>query len=1285
MKSATLFFRRFFNRKRETPPMSEDASDIIEDEENLSKDGDGSGSGSIHQNEADSRSKFRIAPDPMMSDEVVTPDPTELKRDVPSGYSEKNTSATRAEETMAGGVSTLALAASKSDGTAFAKTEKRTSIPHKRRNAREISRVSILQLFSRSQVEEKELMQSRTIRPLEGKSLYYFSSDSEVRNYIADFVRQPAFDNSILVLIMISSVLLVLDNPLNDPNSDLAEALGIIEIIVTCIFATECLLKIISYGFLFNGKESYLQDGWNILDFFIVVVSIISLFMSGDGGDDLKTLKVLRILRVLRPLRVISRNEGLKLAVNSLIRAIPQIANVLIICLLFFLLFGIFGVNFFKGTFFHCDMTNVPHRFQKVIETSYDCMNYGGDWVNREENFDNSLSAMLTLFIMCTTEGWVDIMWSGVDSKGINYEPVKDHRRVWIIFFIVFIIVGSFFILNLFVGVVIDTFHSEKEKLGGYAFLTEDQMEWVQIKTKLLNAKPIYKIPTPEHPLRQRCKTVADNRKFEGFIMLCIILNTLALAMKWYRLDVGDELEIINFVFAGIFTLEAIIKIAAYGKYYFRDGWNLFDFSIVIGTLIGVVLTVSVGLDVGTTTSLIRAFRIGRILRLIRSAKSLRMIFNTFILTLPALANIGGLLILLLYIYAVLGINLFAKVKLQDNLNSQANFQSFGSAFMILVRASTGEGWNLLMWDCGRPNEVNFSCKSSQTYDQIEANDGVPEECGNAAAAYLYFVSFTLIITFIFLNLFIAVILQGFGDASASENCKLTDEEYDHFREAWMHYDNKATCFIDKNDLPSLLDDLGPPLGWDRTVLVEKVKQEKFIASLDLPIHGTKLHFWEVASSIAKRLFLETSDEQLSKFAGQREFHDEFSRRIEDFSSPVMKKLERKKWKSYPSLRQSKPEFSSAQIYAVNMIQRRFRARKARRAARDDVNSTIGSKTIEVNGIYLDGNSLPSTARSKATIGSPSNFITTDDKNNQYDVSIERKISEYPEDENENMSEKTISVMGSRRQLRPIVSAKSTRRRDQLSNSILHSDVHSEGERTSRFENHDRSSHELNVHSREGTAQNSPLISPSASFLDRELFKSNYSTPKTVSANLTPRNAKAPNVNKGWSTKQWSSGDKTPKYQTSNMTHRVRNNIQSHINTLRLQDNNSNRRAERRKSTKLHLEAVEKMILGEEQDVKVVGGSDEKVGIDVPGKLVVNTQLYGLLGADASAGELKTRSASQDTLYSLHRAQDQDEKDELSSLNLTEEEDAEVEAYLNPNIRTGRLSPISTVRSDDAH
>ena len=146
--------------------------------------------------------------------------------------------------------------------------------------------------------------------------------------------------------------------------------------------------------------------------------------------------------------------------------------------------------------------------------------------------------------------------------------------------------------------------------------------------------------------------------------MSCIVLNTIVMAMTFFGMDLEYEtaLEMINYAFAIIFTVEAVIKLAGLQWNYFDDNWNRFDFAIVCGTNIGIVLLFAVNVGLGSVTTLVRTFRVGRILRLIQGAKSLRRLFNTLILTLPGLSNISCLLFLLLFIFTVMGTSLFATV-----------------------------------------------------------------------------------------------------------------------------------------------------------------------------------------------------------------------------------------------------------------------------------------------------------------------------------------------------------------------------------------------------------------------------------------------------------------------------------------------------------------------------------------------------------------------------------------------------------------------------------------------
>lgn len=173
--------------------------------------------------------------------------------------------------------------------------------------------------------------------------------------------------------------------------------------------------------------------------------------------------------------------------------------------LLFFLIFGIIGISYFKGKFYYCQYDFLGFEYLELLNYKWDCLNIGGNWLNKPYSFDNIFQAMKTLFQMATTSGWSDIMFTSINTTDIDSLPVHDNNLYWFLFFILFIIVGSFFLLNLFVGVVISTFNREKDKIGGNNLLTERQKSWLDTKLIAIRAKPKKLLKKPKDPLRKLC------------------------------------------------------------------------------------------------------------------------------------------------------------------------------------------------------------------------------------------------------------------------------------------------------------------------------------------------------------------------------------------------------------------------------------------------------------------------------------------------------------------------------------------------------------------------------------------------------------------------------------------------------------------------------------------------------------------------------------------------------------------------------------------------------------
>merc|ERR1719309_723468 len=181
-----------------------------------------------------------------------------------------------------------------------------------------------------------------------GASFFIFSQDNSLRIFCHWLQGHPIMGNFILVCILVSSALLACEDPLRG-GSDINVTLGYWDYFFTTIFTIECSLKLITYGFLFH-EGAFARSPFNCLDIVVVSVSLISIF----GGSGIGFLKILRVLRVLRPLRAINRAPGLKQVVQCMIMSVKSIGNIMAVTVLLIFMFGVIGVQLFKGKFFMC-------------------------------------------------------------------------------------------------------------------------------------------------------------------------------------------------------------------------------------------------------------------------------------------------------------------------------------------------------------------------------------------------------------------------------------------------------------------------------------------------------------------------------------------------------------------------------------------------------------------------------------------------------------------------------------------------------------------------------------------------------------------------------------------------------------------------------------------------------------------------------------------------------------------------------------------------------------------
>ncbi|XP_036307041.1 voltage-dependent T-type calcium channel subunit alpha-1G isoform X11 [Pipistrellus kuhlii] len=623
-------------------------------------------------------------------------------------------------------------------------------------------------------------------------SAYIFPPQSRFRLLCHRIITHKMFDHVVLVIIFLNCITIAMERPKIDPHSAERIFLTLSNYVFTAVFLAEMTVKVVALGWCF-GEQAYLRSSWNVLDGLLVLISIIDILVSmvSDSGTKiLGMLRVLRLLRTLRPLRVISRAQGLKLVVETLMSSLKPIGNIVVICCAFFIIFGILGVQLFKGKFFVCQGEDTRN-----ITNKSDCAEASYRWVRHKYNFDNLGQALMSLFVLASKDGWVDIMYDGLDAVGVDQQPIMNHNPWMLLYFISFLLIVAFFVLNMFVGVVVENFHKcrqhqeEEEarrreekrlrRLEKKRRSKEKQMADLMLDDVIASGSSSSAAPEaqckPYYSDYSRFRLLVHNfctsHYLDLFITGVIGLNVVTMAMEHYQQPqiLDEALKICNYIFTIIFVLESVFKLVAFGfRRFFQDRWNQLDLAIVLLSIMGITLEeieVNASLPINPTIiRIMRVLRIARVLKLLKMAVGMRALLDTVMQALPQVGNLGLLFMLLFFIFAALGVELFGDLECDEThpcegLGRHATFRNFGMAFLTLFRVSTGDNWNGIMKDTLR------DCDQEST-------------CYNTVISPIYFVSFVLTAQFVLVNVVIAVLMKHLEESNkeAKEEAELEAE-----------------------------------------------------------------------------------------------------------------------------------------------------------------------------------------------------------------------------------------------------------------------------------------------------------------------------------------------------------------------------------------------------------------------------------------------------------------------------------------------------------------------------
>lgn len=666
-----------------------------------------------------------------------------------------------------------------------------------------------------------------------GYALGWFASEHQFRNVAIRILRfrmeahpTVSFESAIIACIIVSSLLMAFGSCDVTPGSNLMQALEYMDIIVTWIFVFELVIKVVALGLWECPKNvpphlalPYLRSTWNRLDAFVVLASVMS---EGSGA-----FRALRVLRVLRPLRLIARFEGLRRVVELFLRAVPKMLDVIAIYIVVTIVYAILGVQLFAGKFGSCDAIARAGEINSgsVRADASDKVGFGGTevdtpttragceaanlrWANPPYgDFDNFGHALLRLFEMATLEGWTQLLFAGIDASEIDHAPVRDYNVAQSLYFVLWILLGSLVLLDLFTGTLISTYDEIHKEEDGLALLTEQQFHWTIAMEQFIALRPKVLAKCPSDAGRAWCFQLVQRKQFEQVILMAILLNTALLASDSYNASDRQAavLSSLNDLCMLVFIMEATAKVAAFGWYgYIAEPWNRFDLIVVAFAIADWFATLLVGNWGASQPAVVRVLRLTRVLRtlrVVRAARGLSMLIGMLLVSFAGLLNILGVYFIILSIYALLAMQLFGRVAHGPYINEYANFCTFPRALLTLFRCATGEDWNGLM------DDAQVSPASGQCTDERG-------DCGTWLAVP-FFVSYEIIAMFIVLKMAIALINEAYAAALRRDQHSLRTDDADAFVDAWSKYDEAASGKMNVRHLKALILELKPPLGLD--------------------------------------------------------------------------------------------------------------------------------------------------------------------------------------------------------------------------------------------------------------------------------------------------------------------------------------------------------------------------------------------------------------------------------------------------------------------------------------
>jgi len=665
-----------------------------------------------------------------------------------------------------------------------------------------------------------------------GWSLYLFSPSNRVRRFMVRIEKHWTFHLFIDIVLVFHCIVLTLWAP-TENGPTMKTFLTFSAYALLCSYVFELSVKIIARGLILS-EHAVLHSVWEWVSMLVVVYLLFDIII------DHAQFQIAALILLLRTLYVFRAVPGMHAVGKTLLLVVPPSFGVTVVVVLLYLIFGILGVYLFAGRYFICDCSGSVTGCDTALiagmpNAQVECTAMGGSWVLYPSNFDNIGAAFSTLFEIATLENWVAIMTVGVDGCGVDMAPKVDCSIGLIFYFIIYILLGSIFSLNLYISVVVDSYLVARNWQSGLSVLSQSQREWIEWQriVKGLHLRPPRRPPrrTDKHRLwtnlRIACFKLVRSKYFGYFVDIAVALNSILLSVDFFQAPQGLNLGLlIAFsVLTAVFLFEVLLKLIGLGP---KQGFaSIIDFVYAFAVVTMIIEVIIRGLQYSGAIVLSGAlapiyfllyFRIFTIVRILKYSPTMKSFLIQLWLCFPGVFNVLITLAYFYYVFAFIGVALFGTIPVPvpnpplngGGVSSYACFRNFLIAILTLARISTGEAWNAIMWD-------------------------IKSLGGAYAYSPLYFVPFVILSSFIITNLFVAIVIELYTITISRRNFKVSEAMVKKFMKEWKRLDPYSTRLISVgSDLRVLLREVEPPLGVGAGASTRQMLE--FLSRLNVPI-----------------------------------------------------------------------------------------------------------------------------------------------------------------------------------------------------------------------------------------------------------------------------------------------------------------------------------------------------------------------------------------------------------------------------------------------------------------